>query len=148
MKIFMTAGETAMSNKREIAYTYFDERAEHVGLPKTTGIYVFTEVNDYEDYDDFLLRHCFLVAYGEDKSMILLPRQLDYIYDVEQYRDVLGPEHADILVEWFRAQKQIDDAFTYYVENTNELLFDVLSCPTTEEYMDCNRFRLVHVATE
>ena len=137
-----------MCNKRKMVYAYFDERAENVGLPKTTSIYVFTGVNDYEDDDDFLFRHCFLVAYGEDKSMILLPRQLDYIYDVEQYRDALSPEDVALLIEWFCAQKQMDETFTYYVENINELLFDILSCPTTEEYKDCYRVRLVSVATE
>ena len=152
MIIYSTAGETAFANKRDLAFHYFDARAEVVGLTKTTGIFIHEgPTNDDEDHDDFLFRRAFINLFDDEGNMYLLPRQLDYCYDVEQYRDVLSPECADFLVKWFQAQKNLDEAFTYYVDDSiNGFIYDIYlrDNALTEKYEGMGYSRMVSISIE
>lgn len=144
-----TAGKTATC--KELAYKYLDARAEVVGLPKAKGILIMDGIsNEDEDYDDFTFRKAFMMLQDEVGNVIILPRQLDYCYDVEQYHDVFLPEQADFLVEWFKAQKQMDESFTYYVDNQYDFFEDIISGNNvlTEKYEGSGRCRVVSVLTK
>ena len=133
----MTAGETAISDIYKFALSYYDARAKEIGLPKTDGIYIHEGPVGNDDNDhDFVVEHSFFVGNDEDGNIIMMPRQLDYCYDAEQYIDAFTPEATDYLVRWFQNQKQMNESFTYYVTNLEDLMDEVLSLhyPMNEEY--------------
>ena len=146
----MTAGETAISDIYKFALSYYDARAKEIGLPKTDGIYIHEGPVGNDDNDhDFVVEHSFFVGNDEDGNIIMMPRQLDYCYDAEQYIDAFTPEATDYLVRWFQNQKQMNESFTYYVTNLEDLMDEVLSIsyPMDEEYKGKNRYRMVSVIT-
>jgi len=145
-----TAGKTAISEICKFAFNYFEARANEIGLPKVEGIFIHEGPNgDGKDNDEFVVNHAFLVGEDEDGSIILVPRQLDYCYDAEQYIEAFSPEATDYLVSWFQNQKQMNESFTYYVTNLEDLMDEVLSIsyPMDEEYKGKNRYRMVSVIT-
>ena len=146
-----TAGETAINDIYKFALSYYDARAKVIGLPKTDGIFIHEGPvgNDDDDYD-FVVEHSFFVGNDEDGNILMVPRQLDYCYDVEQYIDIYSSEATDYLVKWFRAQKEINESFTYYVTEFGDLMEEVLSghCSIYEKYKGTNQYRMVSVITK
>lgn len=145
-----TAGKTAPSNKLVLAYEYLDARSEVENLPKASGILILEGCSDDdEDYDDFTFRKAFFIFKDNNGNNCLLPRQLDYLYDVKQFCDIMSAEHTDYLVNWFTAQKQMDAAFTYYIDDLDAFLRDITNreYDISKKYDGCNRYRMVSITT-
>lgn len=144
-----TAGETAISDINKFAFSYYDARAIEIGLPETESIFIHEgpEDDDVDEYE-FVVGHSFFVGKDEDGNILLVPRQLDYCYDVEQYSEIFSQEDTDYLVKWFKAQKQMNESFTYYVTGFEDLMDEVSSCPMDEEYKGYNRYRMVTLFTK
>lgn len=135
--------------KRQKALSLFDI-GEVWGIGRRYATKLEEAGNEDEDHDDFTFRKAFMMLQDEVGNVIILPRQLDYCYDVEQYHDVFLPEQADFLVEWFKAQKQMDESFTYYVDNQYDFFEDIISGNNvlTEKYEGSGRCRVVSVLTK
>lgn len=150
-QIKKTAGKTAPSNKLDLAYKYLDARSEVESLPKAPGIFILEGCSDDdEDYDDFTFRKAFFLVKDNNGNNCLLPRQLDYLYDVKQLSDVMSVEQADYLVNWFTAQKQMDAAFTYYIDDLDAFLRDISNreYDITKKYDGYNKYLMVSITTE
>ena len=146
-----TAGETAIKDIYKFAFNYYDVRAKEIGLPETESIFIHEgPSSDDVDKYEFVVDHSFFVGKNEDGNILLVPRQLDYCYDVEQYIDIYSPEATDYLVKWFRAQKEINESFTYYVTEFGDLMEEVLSgsCSIYEKYKGSNQYRMVSVISK
>jgi len=145
-----TAGKTAPSNKLFLAYEYLDARSEVESLPKASGIFIHDGCfDDDEDYDNFTFRKAFFIFKDNNGNNCLLPRQLDYLYDVKQFSDVMSVEQTDYLVNWFTAQKQMDAAFTYYIDDLDAFLRDISNreYDITKKYDGYNKYRVVSITT-
>ena len=150
-QIKKTAGKTAPSNKLDLAYKYLDARSEVESLPKAPGIFILEGCSDDdEDYDDFTFRKAFFLVKDNNGNNCLLPRQLDYLYDVKQLSDVMSVEQADYLVNWFTAHKQMDAAFTYYIDDLDAFLRDISNreYDITKKYDGYNKYLMVSITTE
>ena len=114
----MKITNNSLLNKNELVMNYFDKRAEVYGLPKTKGVLLFENYReDDEDEDDYTLRKAFFTCHTEDGETYILPRQIDFEYDIEQYRDLFEDEYVDFLIKWFRAQRKKNEYFTYYCDD-------------------------------
>ena len=145
-----TAGKTAPSNKLDLAYKYLDARSEVESLPKAIHILINKGCSDdNEDYGDFAFRNAFFIFKDNNGNNCLLPRQLDYLYDVKQFSDVMSVEQTDYLVNWFTAQKQMDAAFTYYIDDLDAFLRDISNreYDITKKYDGYNKYRMVSIIT-
>ena len=150
-QIKKTAGKTAPSNKLDLAYKYLDARSEVESLPKASGIVILEGCSDDdEDYDDFTFRKAFFIFKDNNGNNCLLPRQLDYHYDVKQFINVMSVEQTDYLVNWFTAQKQMDAAFTYYIDDLDAFLRYIINreFDITKKYDGYNKYRLVSITTD
>ena len=150
-QIKKTAGKTAPSNKLDLAYKYLDARSEVESLPKAPGIFILEGCSDDdEDYDDFTFRKAFFIFKDNNGNNCLLPRQLDYHYDVKQFINVMSVEQTDYLVNWFTAQKQMDAAFTYYIDDLDAFLRYIINreFDITKKYDGYNKYRLVSITTD
>jgi hypothetical protein len=150
-QIKKTAGKTAPSNKLDLAYKYLDARSEEESLPKAPGIFILEGCSDDdEDYDDFTFRKAFFLVKDNNGNNCLLPRQLDYHYDVKQFINVMSVEQTDYLVNWFTAQKQMDAAFTYYIDDLDAFLRYIINreFDITKKYDGYNKYRLVSITTD
>ena len=150
-QIKKTAGKTAPSNKLDLAYKYLDAISEVESLPKAPGFFILEGCSDDdEDYDDFTFRKAFFLVKDNNGNNCLLPRQLDYLYDVKQFSDVMSVEQADYLVNWFTAQKQMDAAFTYYIDDLDAFLRDISNreYDITKKYDGYNKYRMVSIITD
>ena len=115
-----------LSNKKKLVMNYFDRRAEACGLRETKGVFVFENYSgDDEDKDDSTFRTAFFTCHDEDGKTYILPRQIDFEYDIEQYCDLFKDEYVDFLVKWFRAQRKMNENFTYYCDDIYDLLDNV-----------------------
>ena len=105
---------------------YFDKRAQACGLRETKGVFVFGNYSgDDEDIDDSTFRTAFFTCHDEDGKTYILPRQIDFEYDIEQYRDLFKDEYVDFLVNWFRAQRKMNENFTYYCLEPEDMFENV-----------------------
>lgn len=126
MRIYLAAGKTALVNKRNVAFHYFDARAKKVGVPMTKGILVFDNFSsDDEDNDEYMFRTAFFTCHDEDGKTYILPRQIDFEYDIEQYRDLFKDEYVDFLIKWFEAQRKMNENFTYYCDDPYDMFENV-----------------------
>jgi hypothetical protein len=62
----------------------------------------------------------------------------------------MSVEQTDYLVNWFTAQKQMDAAFTYYIDDLDEFLKDITNreYDITKKYDGYNKYRMVSITTE
>lgn len=116
-----------LSNKNKLVMNYFDKRAEVYGLRETKGVFLFQcSFDDYnEDEDDYTFRTAFFTHQDKNGNLYILPRQIDFEYDIEQYRDLFKDEYVDFLIKWFRAQRKMNENFTYYCDDIYDLLDNV-----------------------
>lgn len=150
-QIKKTAGKTAPRKKLDLAYKYLDARSEVESLPKAIHIIINKGCSDdNEAYGDFAFRNAFFIFKDNNGNNCLLPRQLDYLYDVKQFSDVMSVEQTDYLVNWFTAQKQMDAAFTYYIDDLDAFLRDISNreYDITKKYDGYNKYRMVSIITD
>ena len=115
-----------LSSKKKLVMNYFDRRAEACGLRETKGVFVFGNYSgDDEDKDDYTFRTAFFTCHDEDGKTYILPRQIDFEYDIEQYRDLFKDEYVDFLIKWFRAQRKMNENFTYYCLEPEDMFENV-----------------------
>ena len=122
----MVISQQQLSNKKKLVMNYFDKRAEACGLRETKGVFVFGNYSrDDEDVYDYTFRMAFFSVYDEDGKTYILPRQIDFEYDIEQYRDLFKDEYVDFLIKWFEAQRKMNENFTYYCDDPYDMFENV-----------------------
>jgi hypothetical protein len=86
----MKTKKAELSNKNKLVMNYFDKRAEVYGLRETKGVFLFqcSFDDDNEDEDDYTFRTAFFTHQDKNGNLYILPRQIDFEYDIEQYRDL------------------------------------------------------------
>jgi hypothetical protein len=108
-QIKKTAGKTAPRKKLDLAYKYLDARSEVESLPKAIHILINKGCSDdNEDYGDFAFRNAFFIFKDNNGNNCLLPRQLDYLYNVKQFSDVMSVEQTDYLAGIHQNQSSAD----------------------------------------
>ena len=65
-----------------------------------------------------------------------------------QYNIKSLPTYFFNITKWFKAQKQMNESFTFYVTGFEDLMDEVSSCPMDEEYKGYNRYRMVTLFTK